>query len=322
MPTTDKVPNVTDRRAVKVKQKVNTFAPALQYRVLEDDEVKFTKEVAFRFLEMKSFEGERPVRERHVQFLFDEYVSGRFLFQNVILATAKLPNDEEFRINGQHTCWMRVSVPERDEPLKNCNVRIMRYAVSDDIHLRQLYSAFDRGAPRTVAHIGKVLMMGSSCTDGVQPSLINAVIAGFRVFFSDDIAKRKRMSIEDVTTIIENSYGPTFNVVGRYIGTHERETRWVKRASVVGAMFSSFSVNVQESDNFWGPVFLGLNLEQKTDPRYQLRKYLESHGVMSTAGASVSQNEMYNVCVQMWNAWRDKESVQVVKPAMNRPKAK
>lgn len=319
-----KIPKIKDVRGHRAKQRVNTFAPALQYKVMSDEEIKLTKEEAYRFLELKSFEGERPVRERHVQFLFDEYIAGRFLWQNIILASAKLPNGEEYRINGQHTCWMRVSVPERDEPVKSAVVRLMRYSVADDHHLRQLYSAFDRGAPRTVSHVGKVLLMGSSCTDGLAQSLINNLIAGWRVYFSDDMPKRKAMSIEDVTAMIEGNHATNFNVVGRYLSVHEKESRWMKRAPVVGAMLATFELSVEESDNFWGPVSHGLNLDQKTDPRYQLRRYLETHsiGAVAMGLTPTSQNEMYNVCINMWNAWRDKEEVIQVKTPQLRPKAK
>ena len=79
----EKTPNVTDRRAIKVtvKQRVNTFAPALKYKIISDEEINLTKAKAYEFLELKSFSGERAVREQHVQFLFDEYTSSRFLWQ-------------------------------------------------------------------------------------------------------------------------------------------------------------------------------------------------------------------------------------------------
>lgn len=321
--TDKRIPKVVDRRdKVKIKQKTNVFAPPLKYKWASDDEIKFTKEAAYAFLELKSFEGERPVRERHVQFLFDEYIAGRFLWQNVILASAILPNGDEYRVNGQHTCWMRVWVPEKDEPVKDAAVRLTKYKVDDQHHLRQLYSAFDRGAPRTVSHIGKVLLMGTSCTDGIPPSLINNMIAGFRIFFSDDSRKRSQMSIEDVTSMIEHNHAAVFNVVGRYLSVHDRDSRWMKRAPVVAGMLATFGVTVEEADNFWGPVSHGLQLEEKTDPRYQLRRYLETHTIMSFGGMPTSQNEMYNVCVHMWNAWRNKEQVQVLKPPTNRPVAK
>lgn len=319
-----KLPEVADKHLIKVnvKQKVNSFSPPLKYKILADEEIRFTKAKAYEFLELRTFEGERPVRERHVQFLFDEYAAGRFLWQNVLLASAKLPNGDEYRINGQHTCWMRVHVQEKDEPL-NAVVRAMSYSVNDEHQLRQLYSAFDRGAPRTVGHVGKVLLMGTKVVDGIPSSLINQVLAGFKIHFSSDAAKRNATSIEDWCSIIENNHATNFNVVGRYTAQHERDVRWVKRASVIAAMLSTFEKNVEASDNFWAPVLNGLGLDKKNDPRYQLRKYLQEHGNTTHGGMiPTSSEEMYSVCIQMWNHFRDGTSITVVKPPIERPRVK
>lgn len=319
-----KVPNVTDKKRpkVNVKQKVNHFAPALKYKIAADEEIKFTKDKASQFLELKTFEGERPVRERHVQFLFDEYGAGRFLWQNIILASARLPNGEEYRINGQHTCWMRVFIPERDEPV-NAVVRAMTYTVADEHQLRALYSAFDRGAPRTQAHVGKVLLMGSRVVDGIPNSTINHVLAGFRIYFTHDHHKRAAMSVEEWCGMIEANHATNFNIVGRFVSMHEQDGRWVKRSAVVGAMIATFEKNVEGATEFWEGVCNGLGMSSKTDPRYLLRKYLTEHAIQSRTGlATTHTEEMYSVCIQMWNHYRDKTTVTFVKAPMERPKVK
>jgi DNA-directed RNA polymerase subunit M/transcription elongation factor TFIIS len=294
--------------------------------VVDDDEINFTKTRAFQFLELKTFEGERPVRERHVQFLYDEWVSGRFLWQNIMLASARMPNGDEFRINGQHTCWMRVAIDERYEPVQAAVVRAMVYQVKDEAGLRHLYSAFDRGAPRTVAHVGKVLLIGSRCTDGVPPSMINAMIAGFKVYLSPNRIKRDSIPIDELASMIEAKHGVNFNLVARYSTQHLSESKLVKRASVLGAMLATFEKNVQASDDFWTPVFNGLSLDKKTDPRYALRKFLEKHGNLSAWQKPTmehsSQEEMFCTCLSCWNHWRTGSEVTVLKPSVMRPKIK
>lgn len=306
---------------VPVKQKSSSFSPALKYKIISDDEVEFTKAKAFAFLELKTFDGERTVRERHVQFLFDEWAAGRFLFQNVILASARLGNDE-YRINGQHTCWMRVNVPERNEPLKS-TIRCMVYSVATEDQLRSLYSAFDRGAPRTVGHISRVLMMGGTTADGIPPALINQLIAGFKVYFTPDKWKREQMSINDWIGMIESNFSTNFGLVGRFLASHCAEARFSKRSSVIAAMLTTFEKNVKAAEEFWVPVLNGVNLQSKTDPRYQLRRYLDSHGHSIMGGMDkVSQEEMFCVCITQWNHWRDGNSVTTVKPVNTRPKVR
>ncbi len=308
---------------VPVKHKSTTFSPPLKYKVISDEEVNLTKARAFQFLELKTFEGERAVRERHVQFLFDEWSSNRFLWQNIILASAKVAGEpEEYRINGQHTCWMRVNVPERYEPL-DCRIRCMLYSVENDDQLRTLYSVFDRGAPRTSAHVGTVILLGSDASEGVAKYLFGLLVAGFKIWWSPTKWKRENMSINDWCGMIDNNYPVLFNTVGRYMAQHLEASRWMKRSSIAAALFATFDKNVKASEEFWGPVFSGIDLKSKTDPRYQLRDYLMSHGHSIVSGLTkVSQEEMFCVCLTQWNHWRDGKSVTTVKSVNERPKVK
>lgn len=308
---------------VPVKQKSTTFSPPLAYKIISDGEINLTKERAYAFLELKTFEGERAVRERHVQFLFDEWSGNRFLWQNIILASAKIAGEpEEYRINGQHTCWMRVNVPERYEPL-DCKVRTTVYSVDNEEQLRTLYSVFDRGAPRTQGHIGTVLLLGSDAADGVGKYLFTLLISGFKIFWSPSKWKRESMSINDWCGMIDNNYPTLFNMVGRFIALHLEASKWMKRSSVTAAMFATFDKNVQGSEEFWGTVFSGINLKSKTDPRYQLRDYLMTHGHSMVGGnIKVSQDEMFCVCLTQWNHWREGKTVSHVKAVTERPKVK
>ncbi len=306
---------------IPVKQRSASFAPPLKYKTAYDKEIEFTKKAAFDFLELKTFEGERAVRERHVQFLFDEWSAGRFLWPNIILASARL-GDTEFRINGQHTCWMRVNVPERNEPLK-VEIRKMIYTVATEEQLRTLYSVFDRGAPRTIGHISRVLLGGGSASRGVPPSLINQLIAGFKLHFSIKSHASRAMSPNEWCGLIENNHAELFGIVGHYLRSHCDTAVWSKRAAVVGAMFSTFEKNVQGSDEFWKPVFDGINLTAKTDARWQLRHYLETHGSRTVGGNIYAEaEEMYCVCLTQWNHWRAGEPVSNVKSVTARPKVR
>lgn len=322
-------PNVTDKKRPQVKQRASSFCPPLKYKIISDEEINLTKAAAYRYLELDKFAGEREVRERHVQFLFDEWSSNRFLWQNVIIASAKIAgSNTEYRINGQHTCWMRVWVPERYEPL-DCRVRVTVYSVQDQEQLRTLYSVFDRGAPRSASHIGRVILLGTAAADGVQARFLSLLISGFKIFWnpperSADQARRAPLSMNDWCGIIDNNYSVIFSTVGRWISNHSADSLpWVRRSAVIAAMFYTFEKNVEASDEFWGRVLDGVNMPTKSDPRWQLRNYLMTHGHSLIGGLEkVGQEDMLRICINLWNHWREGKTLTVVKNVNERPKAR
>ncbi len=308
---------------VTVKQRASSFCAPLKYKILSDEEINLTKAAAYHFLELESFPGERPVRERHVQFLFDEWSANRFLWQNIIIASAKVAgSDVEYRINGQHTCWMRVSVHERYEPL-DCRVRAMCYQVQNDEQLRALYSVFDRGAPRTQGHIGQVILMGTKAGEGINKRFMGALVGGFKLYWGGESGRRAELSMNDWCGIIENNYSTIFNVVGRYFSNRCQSLAWMRRASVIAAMYFIFEKNVEAADEFWSRVIDGVNLTSKGDPRWQLRNYLMTHGHSVVGGLEkVGTEDMLRICINMWNNWRSGKEITVVKPLNERPQAK
>lgn len=309
---------------VPVKPKGTSFCEPLQYKILKDETVNLTPELAFRFLELETFHGERPVRQGHVQYLYDQLISGRFVWHHVSLACARLGNTV-YRINGQHTCWMRVNVPKELEPIK-AEIQIITYQVEDESNLKALYSTFDRAAARTQGHIGKVQLMDTEAGREIPVSNLGHLITGFRIFFSPDWNKgggAQRMRIDELTSLINKNYAQLFNIVGRYFGIHYKDAMWVKRSSVLAACFATFEKNVKLSDEFWGPVFSGIGLTKRADPRWQLRRYIESHGLTIEGGKErVSQEQLYCVCINCWNHWRLGNELFSVKTMDIRPKVR
>lgn len=304
---------------IPVKQRTSSFSDPVKYRIVSDEQVNFTKTKAFEFLELKTFSGERPVRERHVQFLFDEWNAGRFLWHHVLLACVEM-GGEVYRINGQHTCWMRVNIPDKAEPVK-AEVRVIRYKVETQDQIRALYSTFDRNATRSSGHVGKVMLQDTDAGAELTPSAIEKMVAGFKIYFCEDW-NEANSNINELVGMITKNYAQLFNVTGRFYQMHRDDARWVSRASVIGAMLSTFEKAVQPSGEFWSSVFEGIGINEKSDPRWQLRHYLENHGHSSQGGKDVvSQEEAYRTCINMWNKWRRKEQVTMVRPMEKRCKA-
>jgi hypothetical protein len=308
---------------VPVKMRDIQYAEPLEYEILSDKKIFFTKARAFEFLELETFDGERPVREGHVQFLFDEWSSGRFLWHNVGLASAVL-DKKVYRINGQHTSWMRVNIPDSKEPVEDAYVREIEYKVKDSDQLRALYSAFDRNAPRTVGHITKVMLMDTDAGFGIAGSYFRVLSAGFRMFMSNDW--RNTSNTNELIAVIQAKYSTLFNTVGQFMVQHYGDAVFVRRSAVVGAMFATFEKAVKASIEFWEPVCNGIGMTEKEDPRYQLRKFLETHTHGTLRGKSyVSAESLHRMCITAWNHYRMGNKITrliIANTDSDRPKAR
>jgi hypothetical protein len=99
-----------------------------------------------------------------------------------------------------------------------------------------------------------------------------------------------------------------------------------RRASVLAGMLETFDAAPQKAVEFWTGVCTGLNLGEKTDPRYKLRTALQTSTVMSANSGSkkrVDAETMYRWGIFAWNMWRKGAPMQVLRaPAgTKRPRA-
>lgn len=306
----------TGKPTIPVKKHTSRSTP-LKYKIDKDDSIDFTAKAAYDFLDMDTFQGERPVRQSHVQYLYDEEVAGRFIWHLVTIAIATLQG-RSYRINGQHTAWMRIHVEDQ----RRREVRLMVYKVDDSEQLRALYSAYDRNAPRTSQHVSKVQLIGTEAAEGIPPSYLGKLVSGYRVFLNPDY--KTTMTTTDVITRIK-AQAALFNTVGRFHVMHYDDANFVRRSALVGAMFATFSQAVKASDEFWTPICSGLGMENRSDHRWLLRRYIESHGHTISGGRDIiSQEDLYRVCINMWNHWRTNTPIKSVRVpgGEDRPKVK
>ncbi len=289
------------------------IAEQLKIKVVSDKTINFSREKAFKYLEMDTFQGERSVNERHVQFLYNAWAGGRFMWPHVILATCQL-NGRQYRINGQHTCWMRVNIENGffvklgEEP----QVREVVYEVQDEEQLRILYSTFDQNKTRTPAHVFRALMAGTPQAQDLWPSSLNKLNAGLKMWlFEKD---RHMVNSNDVATLVKEKHENLFRIVGLFLQSHDTDANFMKRAGVVAALFATFDKAGGKAPEFWDPVANGLGINDKTDPRYVLRDYLQTHGqgtatarAVRTSLGFVGAEDTYRICIHAWNKWRKGE---------------
>lgn len=315
---------------VKVKSVGVPQAESLKYRLVSDQMINLTRDKAFEILEYDTFSGERPVREHHVQNLYDEWLAGRFLWHQAMVAHGIVMENAEggtrkphvFRLNGQHTCWMRVNIPKDKEPRSPCKVRQLIYECSDMDGLREIYSVIDRNAPRTNAHIAKVLLADTATWAGIPISYLNSLVGGMKLWLWESAWERHHKgNPQEMAALVNGRYSDLFRIVGRYFQIKYSEWIPIRRASTVAAMFATFDKAGGDAPNFWDGVCSGLGLETKTDPRYQMRLFNDEHTLnLRTNKKSADNEEMYRVAINLWNKWRRHEPVTVARSTDHRVK--
>src|SRR5688572_18326299 len=81
--------------------------------LMSDRKSAFTHDLACKHLELVEFVGERLLDNNHVSTLISYAQSGTFHPEWVTWIAAVCEEDgKEYRINGQHTAWMRLAMPK------------------------------------------------------------------------------------------------------------------------------------------------------------------------------------------------------------------
>jgi len=298
-----------DELVFKVRPSLD-ISEELKVKVISDKIINFSKKSAFSYLELNTFQGERSVNERHVQFLYNAWARGRFMWDHVIIACCVL-GGSKYRINGQHTCWMRVNlnddvfVKKGEEP----QVREVVYQVESEDQLRTLYSTFDQNKTRSPSHVFRALMCGTLEAQDLWPSSLNKLSAGMKCWLFEE-KDRYMINANDIAAMVKEKYEDLFKIIGLFLQSHEHDAVFMKRAGVVGALFATFEKAGGKAPEFWDPVSNGLGLSDKHDPRYVLREFLFTHGQSKGAKSDarslgfVGAEDTYRICIMAWNKWR------------------
>jgi hypothetical protein len=235
------------------------------------------------------------------------------------MATATL-DGVKYGINGQHTCWMRLSLPE---DLKKASVRYVEYEVDSMEQLKRLYAVFDVNKVRSHGHLVRALLVGSEETEGVWPSTINLISAGLKLFLCEDRHGQQRIGPHEVASLVTDKYGPLFTTVGTFWQSHKTQSH-IKRAGVIGAMFATYEKVPTKADEFWEPVATGLGLSDKGDPRYKLRELLLKVKVQGNSNDKkvriLTSEDIYRHAIQAWNKWRRNEKIENLRGTSERVK--
>lgn len=180
--TNDGKSDIKERLLKLVKREPTRLS---QFNQPVETKVVLTTAQASKYLDMLSFDEERPFKMWWAQVLFDKFNSGQFIWEDVTIRVARL-NGQLYRINGQHTCHLRLRISD-DDLLDEPTVTERLWEVGTLTELKALYTADDPLA-RSHAHLSRVNLIGSPAMRGV-PILIQLSASS-----KEDIAPSHRLS--------------------------------------------------------------------------------------------------------------------------------
>jgi hypothetical protein len=271
---------------------------------------------------------ERKHSPKHVEDLATYGERGTMRWDEVTIDVAKCLWDggKLVKLNGQHTCRMRLLFPAG---AKFPKVRFRTWLVRTDDELRKLFQQFDRNRVRTPGVIREAGLVGTPEFADLSKGEISKLSAGFRFLALDEgspldvDANDPEASAEDM----RRRFLPESLRVASFLAdaaVHAgSKCNPFSRSPVVGAMFETVLADADMAGAFWDTVLTGLNIKSANDPRGRARSYLLGH-VLTIAGGKdderdpSSQHVMFNVCVAMFNAFAAGESAskKAVKEAM------
>jgi len=289
------------------------FACDIRY---EESKIKLTPQKAREFLELDELPGERAKRDYHVDTLAGRMAKGNFRYEHVTLMKAVLGR-QTFRINGQHTCDARLE--HADDPSYTRTVRLLTYFPENMEELRLLYSDTDGGGSRTPSQRRKALLAGYDGFENTAEAVLNKLGPAYALYKWEAPADRKVlgepnsladfMKGDDHGLCVKVAAFATDNVVGKGLAPF-------RDVPVIAAMFATFSKSAADSVKFWKAVVDGTGIEDASDARKRLERYLTLRGKKAGKKADSSE-EVYCRCLQAWNLWRSGQSVKEIKLPRN-----
>lgn len=305
-----------------------------QLKVTHTTTVELTHDLAHELLAMPAFTAERPLRKKHVADLVKHMERGTFHWNLVTLITCRCreahdgqPAGTEFRMNGQHTCQSRLQVPAS----MRAPVKMVRYSAETQADLRRLYSTIDRGAPRTRSNVIASYIVGTEQFRDCPANIRKVLAPGISMWKWEQYDERQSHDSEDVAYLLLKTYHSLVLRIVQFLAPLSGDdTKHLRRAPVIAAMFETFARSPEHAGEFWMSVATGLDLKSASDPRKRLHKLLLTTAVMSGRGGvnatqlgmkAIGSEPMYRICIGCWNAWRESREIQTLRVPSQRLEA-
>lgn len=253
---------------------------------------------------------QRPLSKKHVSKLSYMMASGKFR-EPAEICIAKIGTERRV-VNGMHTIH---AIIESNKDLLCC---ILRYSCDDESDYLRLYHSFDtENKPRSWTNLCATAIASES--DRFPENITKTMLRTFRtgVVFYAFISGNKLPEVANCKTKMETlaaaiSFADELDFyVSRCLEAKHR--RLVDREGIAAAMFHCYRSNSEKAVIFWRQVVSGFFVNQeRNNPVVRLSVFLEKttvsvagvrRGRGGRAGAFVDSAQIYQVCIQCWNAF-------------------
>lgn len=251
-----------------------------------------TPEKAKEYLELNTYEGQRPLKPERVANLVDRILSGRFRSAEIGIAHY---DGKQILINGQHQCTAIIKTGR--EVQSNLNHHYC--ATPED--LATAFSEYDQPdqtrSVREVIHAYRVAAK-IECTDACANQCSSAIAwCEHGDSFQSKVRREDRARLlfgEDkvIAFVAEIFYSyPTF----------------LRKIPIIAAAIKCFRKSPEDAVKFWLSVRDGEMLT-KSDPAYKVRQHCEINGCCA---GRPNARETHVKCIHGWNAFRKGTSTKL-----------
>lgn len=272
-----------------------------------------TPHLAEKLLRLNTFEGQRNIRPKHINYLANTIREGLFLIGEIGIALYQNGGDNvvPYLVNGQHQCEAVITAN------KTVPIVLTEYdcPTLDDVSL--LYRQFDSFGGRTLQDIVKMEMMGLGVDWPLRIASLVVTAAAVKEKVTD---WHKTQKISLLRKYIKHGH-----FLAALLDT--AALKHMGKSPVVCAILITWEKCQRDAETFWTDVRDGVNLT-KNSPAYILREFLKDSSLAQGRGASVYQksvtfHEMLYRCIVAWNAYRRGDKLKIIKyyPAKPVPSA-
>ena len=262
-------------------------------------DIDLTPLKAKKFLDVNKLPSQRPVSDRWVNTLLEEYNAGRFNRADVTFAIDK-ETSHVYLINGQHTCHLaadhNVTIP----------IRMRDFECDDMTSVTQLYGTIDCGRGRTQSDVLRARMseLPSPLCDYPMELLGRALIA--LIYLGD---RRDKPPVFTTANTMTKAAKVDYLIAHKDDVIRIRDL-WTSQTSrllpspVLAAMIATFRVNAEAALEFWPQAINGIGIENKAIAA--IHTYLltgEMIGNRRIPGSSMAPRTWAKI-ISWWNTWR------------------
>ena len=263
-----------------------------------------TPNMAEEILTANVYDGQRPIKPKHLKTLSDIIDGGLFTVGHIAIAHQGWNGGDAMLANGQHTCSAVISTG------KEVSAVVEEYNCKTPEDFSLLYRQFDNNAVRSLGDITRPEAVALKLNWAKNTITVVMTAIGF---LEGHHKIHKNIRIESLKKYVDagNFVNDIVSVV------RPSESKHLRRGAVVSAMIVTYRKAHADAETFWEEVRDGENLKGNS-PTLKLRNYLLSTNTAVGRGvdapslnAAASNKEMYAKCIIAWNAYRRGDSTQL-----------